>query len=162
MGNAQPVILEHTYTDPKTGEVVDVLADRRDANQAVYDDKLEAQGGRDEDDILTQAPIKVWLANATHEIPMLVYSLEKVWRKKYAQFLKDASQLCRLAQNKDKDDPASDEQIDRGLSQVDDIIDLFFEYWGRFGEERDTIELTATRNELLEAAQKVVTIVSPL
>lgn len=162
MGNAQPVILEHTHTDPKTRKVVDVLKDRSDANQAAYDEKLEAHNGRDEDEMLTGAPIKVRIAGKTHMIPMLFYTLEKAWRVKYAQFLKDASQLRRMAQNKSKDDPASDEQIDRGLHQIDDMIDLLFDYWGLDEEARKTIELTATRNELLDAAQKVVTIVSPL
>ncbi len=163
MSNAQPVVIQHTHTDPKTGKVVNVLADRRDANQAAYDKKLEAQGGRTDEEKTCQAPLRVVLGGKEVEIPLLAYNPGRKWRDAFRKIQCAQMKAAKENEGRDGTDFTEDEiKMTEGFL-IDDKVDLVCLYMGLdTNAKRDTLLDVANELELIAAYEKIEAVASPL
>ena len=163
MSQAEPVILQHTHTDRETGEVVDVLANRREANQATYDAKIEAQGGRTDEEKTCQAPICVVLGGEVVEIPLVAYNPNRVWRDAFRKIQCAQMKAAKENEGRDGTDFTEDEIKMTERFLIDDQVDLVCLYMGlTTDEERNTLLDKANELELIAAYEKIEAVASPL
>lgn len=119
-------------------------------------DKIEIPE-RTEEDILTQAGIKVVLGGRDYFIKPLVIRDSGPWRKKAAPFLAD---LARIASVKsDKPEDFKQALMELMGSRIDETLNLFFEYAKDL--DREEIEQMATDGEVIKAFNGVVKIAFP-
>ena len=113
---------------------------------------------RNEEEILTQAPIVVILGGAKYDVAPLVIRNSREWRKKVITLIAPLPGLSE-ATTRDMD------QFEEALTTLvvtlpDQVIDLFFEYAKDLKQEE--IELVATDAELAQAFKEVIAVAFPL
>lgn len=157
----------HTVRDPETKEVTDLVnTPERKAveSRLIAKDlaKLAAQGGRTEDEIFAMAPVKIRLGEESYEIPIQPWCFEKIWNRRYAEFLKRANDQKTAALRRTEGAETTNEFIDDSMWLIEEMVDLLFAYWVPDDDVKKKIEKTCSFKELQKAAEKVINIVSPL
>lgn len=120
--------------------------------------KTQGTGPRGEEQIVSQAPIKVVLGGKPYDIAPLVIKESRGWREEVVKLLASLPQYASITTE-------NPEQFESGINALlmvmpDRIIDLFFQYGKNL--PRDEIEDEATDLELADAFQKVVDVAFPL
>jgi len=113
---------------------------------------------RTEEDILTQAGIKVILGGIEYDIAPLVIRDAREWRKRVVNLVAPIAQIAGAT----SDTPDDFEQALTSLlvTMPDKVIDLFFEYAKDLN--REDIESKATEAEMSQAFKEVVAFAFPL
>ena len=117
-------------------------------------------GSRTDEAKLLQVPISIVLAGKDYEVPVPSYAVNRQWRLAFCEHSKKMAAVSKI----DGEDPDSivkhaDAVI---MDQIDGVIDLLFLASPELQEIREEIEDTATEEELLDAAQAVMEVLSPL
>jgi len=113
---------------------------------------------RTEDEIITQAGIKVILGGCEYEVRPLVIRESREWRKKVIKLI---APLPQYAKTSIEDTEAFEQALTTLLvAMPDEVIELFFAYAKDLN--RVEIEDSATDAEIQEAFRKVVEIAFPL
>ena len=117
-------------------------------------------GSRTDEAKLLQVPISIVLAGKDYEVPVPSYAVNRNWRQAFCDYSRRIAALSKM----DAEDPASIEVHAETaiMGQVDGLIDLVFLASPELQEIREEIEATATEGELLDAAEKVMEVLSPL
>ncbi len=113
---------------------------------------------RTEEDILTQAGIKVTLGGIEYDIAPLVIRDSREWRKKVVALVAPVAQIAGTS----SDTPDAFEQALTSLlvTMPDKVIDLFFEYAKDLN--REDIESVTTDAEMSQAFKEVIAFAFPL
>ncbi len=113
---------------------------------------------RTEEDILTQAGIKVILGGVEYDIAPLVIRDSREWRKKVVALVAPVAQIAGTT----SDTPDAFEQALTSLlvTMPDKVIDLFFEYAKDLN--REDIESVTTDAEMSQAFKEVIAFAFPL
>lgn len=118
---------------------------------------------RTEEDIVTQAGIKVILGGKEHIIAPLPIRYSREWRKKAMPLLSHLFQYSRLAPTGKIEDTRKLEEAFTELftTKTDEILDSFFEFARDL--DREEIEKVATDGEVILAFMEVFDVfVAPL
>ena len=113
---------------------------------------------RTEEDIVTQAEIKVVFGGDVYEIAPLVILYARPWRKQVSQLVAEVSGV--VGTSSDDQEGFKSGMMKLLVDMPDTIIDLFFAYAKDL--DRDEIEAKATEAEMAAAFGKVLAVAFPL
>ena len=115
---------------------------------------------RNEEEIISQAPIKVILGGRKHDIAPLVIRESREWRKKVIELIAPLPALVKTTSDADNPEVFEGVLTQMMVTMPDQVLDLFFEY--AKGLDRDMIESIATDTEIAKAFEEVVKVAFPL
>ena len=111
---------------------------------------------RNEDQIVSQEPIKVSFGGKEYEIKPLVIKESREWRRKFAEI------LGTLPLFTNTNTPESFQKIVNGMFMdiPDNVVDLIFDYAKDL--PREEIEAVATDAEMSKAFESIIEVAFPL
>lgn len=129
-------------------------------------EKVKAQGGRTDEEIVCQSPLCVTLGGQEMDVPILAYRINKKWRDAFR-----ATQAKQL-EFRDLRKGLSPEEIEESCSMedikvteemlLDDKVDLVVLYLSLSGVGDESILDMATDQELMAAYDKIEVVATPL
>lgn len=139
---------------------------KREALEEGEREKLKEQGGRTDEEITCQAPLKVVLGGKELALPILAYNPCRKWRDAFRVAQKHAAELGVMAKGKDPQDiKPEDVEATIELSErviFDDRVDLVVLYLELTGIADASILDVATQPELVAAYDAIEKVASPL